>query len=125
MTLEVLYEDVYKNLTEHDPLTALLGGKKVFDFEPGEETPGPYIVIGDTNEVEGRTMDDSERKVFVRLHIWSAYQGRKEVSKIERAIETALDGDRYFFESSQILRSDDGWMHGVVVFRTFIERDDA
>lgn len=127
MTLEALYKDVYESLTGHVALTALLGGPKVYDFEPEEpdEVEGPYIVIGDTHEVEGRTMDDGERKVFVRLYIWSSYRGRKEVIEIEREIEAALDGDRYYYESFQVLPSDEGWRHGVVIFRTFIERNDT
>jgi hypothetical protein len=108
-------------LTEHAPLSGL----KVFDFEPDEETPGPYVVIGDTHEVEGRTMADDERKVFVRLHIWSSYRGRKEVIGIERDIEAALEGSEYLFESFQVLLDESDWMHGVVVYRTYIERDDA
>ena len=124
MTLEALYEDVYKKLTEYAPLTALLRGDRVYDFEPDDEVEGPYVVIGDTHETEGRTMADSERKVFVRLHIWSSYHGRREVIRIEREIENALEGDQYLHESFQILKSDDSWMHGVVVLRTYIERDE-
>ena len=124
MTLEALHEDVYKRLTEHAPLAALLAGEKVYDFEPDEEVPGPYVIVGDTHEVEGRTMGDDERKVFIRLHIWSSYRGRKEVIQLEREVEAALNGDEYIFESFQVLLDDDGWMHGVVVFRTYIERDE-
>ncbi|MDR1943972.1 MAG: DUF3168 domain-containing protein [Synergistaceae bacterium] len=124
MTLSALYEDIYRRLTEYEPLSHLLAGEKVYDFAPDKEAPSPYVVIGDTQEVEGRTMDDTERKVFVRLHIWSAYSGRKEVIGIEREIEAALEGDQYLFESSLILLDESDWMHGVVVFRTYIERDD-
>jgi hypothetical protein len=125
MTLSGLYEDIYRRLIGYSPLTTLLNGDKVYDFEPDEETQGPYIVIGDTHEVEGRVMDGEERKVFVRLHIWSSYQGRKEVIDIERKIEEAMEGDMYLFESFQVLLDESGWMHGVAVFRTYIERNDA
>ena len=50
MRLKQLYEDVYSRLIGHAPLVEILGGERVFDFMPGEETPGPYIVIGDTFE---------------------------------------------------------------------------
>jgi hypothetical protein len=125
MTLLGLYEDIYKRLTEYSLLTELLSGEKVYDFEPDEETPGPYVVIGDTHEVEGRTLADGERKVFVRLHIWSSYRGRKEVIGIERKIEEAMKGDEYLFESFQVILDESDWMHGIAVFRTYIERDDV
>jgi hypothetical protein len=125
MLLSGLYEDVYRRLTGHEPLADLLNGEKVYDFEPDEETPGPYVVIGDTHEVEGRTIADEERKVYVRLHIWSSYRGRKEVIGIEREIEAALGESEYLFESFQVLLDESGWMHGVVVYRTYIERNDA
>jgi hypothetical protein len=127
MTLLELYEDVYRRLTEYAPLTDLLKGERVYDFEPDTEVPGPYIAIGDTHEVEGRTLSDDERKVFIRLHIWSSYHGRKEIVQIEREVESALTGetsgsDGYLFESFQIILDGSGWMHGVVVFRTHMDK---
>jgi hypothetical protein len=90
---------------------------------PGEDTPGPYIVIGDTFDSEGRVMSDDERRVEIRLHIWSSYSGRAQLIDIEQAVEGAMESAEqvYLFESFQILRDED-WMHGVVVFRTYIDR---
>ena len=123
MKLKNLYEDVYARLTGNDALVALLGGERVFDFMPGEETPGPYIVIGDTFDSEGRVMSDEERRVEVRLHIWSSYRGRAQLIDIEQAVEAAMESAEhvYIFESFQILRDED-WMHGIIVFRTYIDR---
>lgn len=123
MRLAELYRDVYARLTGDDALVALLGGERVFDFMPGEETPGPYIVIGDTFDSEGRVMSDEERRVEVRLHIWSSYRGRAQVIEIEQAVEAAMENADhvYIFESFQILRDED-WMHGILVFRTYINR---
>ena len=122
MKLSSLYEDIYARLTGNDALIALLGGERVFDFMPGEETPGPYIVIGDTFDSEGRVMSDEERRVEVRLHIWSSYRGRAQVINIEQAVEASMSGggQTYIFESFQIVRDDD-WMHGIVVFRTYLD----
>lgn len=124
MTLEALYEDVYSRLAGNSALMALLKGDGIYDFIPGEQVKGPYIVIGDTHEVEGRTIDAGERKVFVRLHIWSSYRGRREIVRIERAIEAALTDGAYLFESFQIVRDEDDWMHGIVVLRTYIDKED-
>ena len=123
MKLAELYRNVYARLTGDDALVALLGGERVFDYMPGEETPGPYIVIGDTFDSEGRVMSDEERRVEVRLHIWSSYRGRAELINIEQAVEAAMESAEqvYIFESFQILRDED-WMHGVLVFRTYIDR---
>lgn len=123
MRLAELYRDIYARLTGDGALVALLGGERVFDYMPDEKTPGPYIVIGDTFDTEGRVMSDEERRVEVRLHIWSSYRGRAQVIEIEQAVEAAMESAArvYIFESFQILRDED-WMHGVVVFRTYIER---
>lgn len=123
MRLKQLYEDVYIRLVGHAPLVEILGGERVFDFMPGEDTPGPYIVIGDTFDSEGRVMSDDERRVEIRLHIWSSYSGRAQLIDIEQAVEGAMESAEqvYLFESFQILRDED-WMHGVVVFRTYIDK---
>ena len=123
MRLAELYRDIYARLTGNDALVTLLGGERVFDYMPDERTPGPYIVIGDTFDTEGRVMSDEERRVEIRLHIWSSYRGRAQVIEIEQAVEAAMESASqvYIFESFQILRDED-WMHGVVVFRTYIER---
>lgn len=125
MRLSELYRDIYARLTGNGALVAILGGGRVFDYMPDERTPGPYIVIGDTFDTEGRVMSDEERRVEVRLHIWSSYRGRAQVIEIEQAVEAAMEsaGQVYIFESFQILRDED-WMHGIVVFRTYIDRTE-
>ena len=122
MKLSEMYEDVYARLTGQPGLIALLGGDKVFDFMPGDDTPGPYIVLGDTWDTEGRVMSDEERRIEVRLDIWSSYRGRAQVLGIEQEVEKALCGpDKpYIFESFQVLRDDD-WTHGVVTFRAYLD----
>ena len=123
MRLKELYEDVYSRLVNNTQLVEILGGERVFDYMPDEETPGPYIVIGDGFDTEGRVMSDEERRVEIRLHIWSSYRGRAQLIDIEQAVEAAMESavQVYFFESFQILRDED-WMHGVLVFRTYIDR---
>ena len=124
MTLEELYEDMYSRLSGSEELSALIGENKIFDYTPYEDVKGPYVVIGDTHEVEGRLLDDEERKVFVRLHVWSSADGRKETITISRAVEKILSQDvnNYIFESVQILHDDEQWIHGILTFRTYIEK---
>ena len=124
MTLEELYEDLYSRLSGSGELTELIGLGKVFDYVPEDTVEGPYVVIGDTNEVEGRLLNDEERRVYVRLHIWSSYSGRREAIMISREVERILTEDRntYIFENFQLLHDDEDWVHGILVFRTYIER---
>ena len=124
MTLTELYEDIYQRLTESEALAALIGSKRIYDYLPDESVAGPYVVIGDTNEVEGRLINDDERKVYIRLHIWSSYRGRSQTIAIERVIESVLMADKnnYIFDSFQVLRDNEDWVHGVIVFRAYIEK---
>ena len=124
MTLEDLYADIYARLSDNEELSDLIGADRIFDYLPDESVPGPYIVIGDTNEVEGRLLNDEERKVFIRLHVWSSYAGRKETIDISRKVEKILSKDTnlYIYESLQILHDDEQWVHGILVFRTYIEK---
>lgn len=124
MTLAELYKDIYKRLNESEELSALIGEKRIYDYMPDDSVAGPYVVIGDTNEIEGRLISDTERKVYIRLHIWSSYRGRSQTISIERVIESILTQDKnnYIFENFQLLHDDEQWVHGVVVFRTYIEK---
>lgn len=124
MTLAELYKDIYRRLNESEELSALIGTKRIYDYMPDDSVAGPYVVIGDTNEVEGRLISDTERKVYIRLHIWSSYRGRSQTISIERIIESILTQDKnnYIFENFQLLHDDEQWVHGVVVFRTYIEK---
>ena len=124
MTLEELYEDIYARLSSSEELTALIGADSIFDYTPDDSVNGPYVVIGDTNEVEGRLLNDEERKVFIRLHVWSSYDGRSEAIAISREVEKILSEDvnTYIFESLQVLHDAEEWIHGVLVFRTYIEK---
>ena len=127
MTLEELYEDLYSRLSGSGELTELIGLDKVFDYVPEDTVEGPYVVIGDTNEVEGRLLNDEERRVYVRLHVWSSYEGRSEAIAISRKVEKILSNDlnTYIFESLQVLHDDEQWVHAVLVFRTYIERGEV
>ncbi len=124
MTLTELYEDVYRRLSSSPELTLLLGEGRIYDYMLDDSIPGPYVVVGDTNEVEGRLINDDERKVYIRLHIWSSYHGRSQTIAIERVLEDVLmtDKNNYIFENFQLLHEDEQWIHGVVTFRTYIEK---
>ena len=123
MTLVELLEDVYLKLTSSVELENLLGGiEKIYDFLPGSETPGPYVVIGDIQETEGRVLSAEERQVNLRIIIWSSYRGRSQCIAIARQIENILEKSDYIFESFDMNRDSEGWTQGILTFRIYIER---
>ena len=126
MTLQELYEDLYARLSENEELTEIMGEGKILDYMPDDSDAilEPYVVIADTNEIEGRLMNDTDRQVTIRLHIWSDYEGRIEVIQIEQAIEKALETENsgYNFESFEIMRNGKYEEQGVLTLRYYIDR---
>lgn len=115
-----LYESLFGALRNDEALSGKVVG--IFDDLPTGQTEGPYLVFGDTNAAEGRNLDDSEKKIFVRVHIWSSYRGRKEVLEVADLLEAAMP-EEFFFEALEVLRDDEsGWWHGVVTLRAYVQR---
>ena len=129
MKLSELLADIYTRLSTSEAVTAIIGAGKVFNINP---TPppakGPYIVIGDIQSDEGRLLNDSERVIYFTLHLWSSYKGNKELISIEQAAEEAIleapdPGGLYCFDNFSVFRDiEEGWMHGVLTFRAYIDR---
>ena len=124
MILENLYTDIFQRLSKNEALTSLIGANRIFDYTPDDTVLGPYVVIGDFDETEGRVLNDTEREVNFRLHIWSSAYGRDQVMKIKRAIVEIFqvqDTQIYFFERFQLVHDVQQWVHGVLSFRTYIK----
>lgn len=109
---------IYGLLTGDPALAAKVTG--VFDVVP-EEQPGPYIVIDTIQALEGSLINDTERQISVDLHIWSAYQGKKEVLEIAEIIEAVLPAELRT-ENLIVLQDSSGWYHGVFTVRGYIRR---
>ena len=110
----------------HEEIFAVLSGIEaltgVFDGQAPDGQPGPYAVIGQTQELQGRLLNDSERKLYTDIHIWSSYQGKAEILAILDAIESAMP-ENYLFEDCQVIKDDaSGWQHGVLTWRVYFER---
>ena len=54
----------------------------VFDEQAPADQPSPYAVLGAVQELPGRLLADTERKLFVTLHLWSEYQGKVELLRL-------------------------------------------
>lgn len=111
---------VYKFLTE--TLSAKVEG--VFDLVP-EGQPGPYVQVGQIQSLRGSLLNDSDRSWYVDLHIWSDYQGRKEVLEIADTILASLPIE-WFAEELVVLqdvarssRIPSGWYHGVLTIKGY------
>jgi len=116
MNLESLYTELYAALTGNTVLMAKVTG--IFDGLAPESQAGPFIVMGELQELPGRTMDEEERKCLVTFHVWSDYRGRKEVLQVAEALDKAMP-EGFLFDEIQVLRDADNWWHGVSTYRTY------
>ena len=117
MSLIGLHRTLYSALTGDALLMEQCKG--VYDVPP-VDAASPYVVVGDTHAVEGRLLDNSENKVFVRLHIWSDYKGRKEILEVAALVRAALP-EAFLLEDLEVLRdaADPQWWHGIMTLRTY------
>ncbi len=108
MSQKEVMQSVYDLLSASPELAAQTTG--VFDEVP-EETRGDYVVVGQMQSLRGRLLDDSERRWYVDVHIWSSYAGRKRVLEIADII-VGLVPPEWYLEELTIIK-DGGWWHGV------------
>lgn len=110
-----LSQEVYNVLTGSTDLMSRVTG--VFDVAPDGQA-SPYLVMDTLQSLEGRLLDASERAWALDVHIWSSYQGRKEVLEIADVIREILPG-KWFYEELVVLRDPSGWFHGVLTIRGY------
>jgi len=89
----------------------------VYDAVP-EGSTFPYVVIGDDNAVESDSFSTTRDDRTIRLTVWSAMVGKKEVREIAADIRAALHRQRLtlttgrlvhmWIEREQITRDADG-----------------
>lgn len=105
-----------------DALATLEGLTGVFDEQAPADQPSPYAVLGAVQELPGRLIADSERKLYVTLHLWSDYHGKVELLGLVDAIETALPNN-FCFDDFQLLRDEaSGWEHLVMTLRVYFTK---
>ncbi len=110
------FQGLYDTLTASSELMAKVTG--VFDALPHEQA-SPYIVLGAMQALPGRLLDESEHAWSLDIHIWSAYQGRKEVLEIVDILKGVLSG--YFFEELVVQKDPTGWYHGILTVRGYLK----
>ena len=109
-----VHSGIYTTLTGSAELMAKVTG--VFDTLP-QEQDSPYVVIGQLQALPGRLLNESENAWSVDIHIWSSYQGRKEVLEIADILRSVLSG--YFFEELVVQEDPSGWFHGILTVRGY------
>ena len=118
-------------LIGHAPLTAALGGPKVYDEAP-RSAAFPYVTLGDAQTTDWSTGTSTGHEHALTLHVWSRQGGQSEAhivaGEIIEALETASlapEGQHLVnlrFATADIRHEADGrtW-HGVVRFRAVTE----
>lgn len=116
---------VYKALVSNTALTTACNG--VFDSLAPANTQYPYVVIGEAMETNNDLLARIGREVSLTIHIWSNYQGTRELkqlanmvtSTLDRTLLNAADWNISFaaFESFLTLVETDNIYHGVLKIR--------
>ena len=118
-------------LSADAPLTALLGGAKIYD-QPPASAAFPYVTVGETRIADYSTGDGPGEEHTLTLHGWSRQGGHKEAHAIAGALLQALDDAplalaghalvNLRFAVADVRRESDGrTYHALVRFRAVTE----
>jgi hypothetical protein len=91
MAAAALQAAIHTRLTNDAALTTLVGGSRIHDRTPASET-FPYLTFGAAQSNDWSTATEAGDEHFVRLHVWSRQQGRKQAMDIAEAAANALEG---------------------------------
>jgi hypothetical protein len=116
-------------------LTAVPAMPPVYDHVE-QNTPTPYVTIGDAQHNEWDTDDSIGADVSITIHAWSEQRGRKEVKEMLGLIYDTLHRAEIFvygyhlvtmqYEFSDTFLDPDGvTYHGVCRYRALLEAIDS
>jgi hypothetical protein len=122
---------IHDALAADGPLTALLGGPKVFD-EPPQNAAFPYVTLGEARVIDWSTGSEQGEEHQLTLHAWSRQGGHKEAHLVAGALLQALDDApltltdhrliNLRFALADVRRESDGrTYHALVRFRAVTE----
>jgi len=122
---------IHDALVAAAPLTALLGGAKVYD-EPPKDAAFPYVTLGEARVENFSTGTETSEEHRLTLHAWSRQGGHREAHMIAGALLQALDDAplaptghhlvNLRFSVADIRRESDGrTYHALVRFRAVTE----
>jgi hypothetical protein len=123
---------IHDALVADTPLTAVLGGTKIYD-EPPKSAAFPYVTLGEARVFSDFSTDGGRGEEHqLTLHAWSRQGGHKEAHMIAGALLQALDdapltlADHALvnlrFTLADVRRESDGrTYHALVRFRAVTE----
>jgi hypothetical protein len=122
---------IHDALISDSPLTALLGGAKIYD-QPPRAADFPYVTLGEARVTDFSTSTEPGAEHQMTLHAWSRQGGHKQAHLIAGALLQALDdapldlnGHRLVnlrFAQADVRRESDGrTYHALVRFRAVTE----
>lgn len=120
MTINSFLAALYTALTGN---TALMAVVEAVYHEPSGEAEGPYIVIGNEQDLPGRLLNGTERQLNQTISAWSSGT-KKELIEIRYLVEAAINtvaGYEIYLDEAQILPADaDGWRQMTMDLRIYI-----
>jgi hypothetical protein len=81
---------VHDALTQYAPLTAVLGGPKIYD-EPPRAAAFPYVTLGEARVADFSTSTEPGEEHQLTLHAWSRQGGTRAAHIIAGTLLQALD----------------------------------
>ena len=122
---------IHDALVADAPLSALLGGPRVYD-EPPKSIAFPYVTLGETRVADFSTGTERGEEHHLTLHAWSRQGGHKEAHLVAGALLQALDDApltltdhrlvNFRFALADVRREADGrTYHALVRFRAVTE----
>jgi len=102
----------------------------VYDSVP-QGAAMPYVTIGEDTAIDWSTKLENGQEVTHTLHIWSDYEGAKEVKQITDDVIQAITSQPLALEGfymviaaldmTEVIRDPDGYRHAVIRFRFKIQ----
>lgn len=117
---------VYEHLKKSQKLIALIGDRLFDTFVPSPQFPYVVLGLGSYQPWSSKTFKGADH--FFPIHIWSSYQGQKEVIEIADCIEETFATEFPVLESLHIVNThveqfyvqvdqDNQLMHGILKLR--------
>lgn len=129
-----LQQSVFAALSGDAALTNILGADRIYDAVP-QPPCFPYIVVDQTQIRDWSTTGGAGSEHTLLLHVWSRYEGKREVCEIAEAVRVVLDGAALHLSKhrlvalthqySDLKHDEDGeTLHGIVRFRAVTEPEE-
>lgn len=99
-----LQSAIYSILNGDATLDGIIGNNKIFDNVP-QDTPYPYVVIGNINVINTGTKTLDGNEYNVDIDIWSEYRGKKEISDAMERIYELLHDTTYSVSGANFVNS--------------------